>query len=280
MGCMPRKIVEQLKITEMVSAFERCFRADGVFAGEYHEPWECLYVESGNVCVSGDDRVYYMNPGDIIFHKPQEFHKFNINNPEGAELFIFAFSMEGELCDFFKNSVFCLTERQKGVISELIEYLAEKAAGEKQKDPDIKDYIGVFEKSPSCAQMAVVYLQQLFLMIYESGSYAPGLTTTDAVTFGNIVRFMQKNVDKNLSVEDIARNCCLSVTSLKRIFAEFAGMGIHRYFMQMKINKATQLLEEGKNVTETAEILGFTEQSYFSKVYKKKTGVSPSGRKR
>ncbi|MBQ7573125.1 MAG: AraC family transcriptional regulator, partial [Clostridia bacterium] len=45
-------------------------------------------------------------------------------------------------------------------------------------------------------------------------------------------------------------------------------------------NSATELLNDGKSVTETAEILGFSSQAHLSKVYKKMMGKSPSQIKR
>ncbi|MBQ6907395.1 MAG: helix-turn-helix domain-containing protein [Clostridia bacterium] len=51
---------------------------------------------------------------------------------------------------------------------------------------------------------------------------------------------------------------------------------MHRYFLNPKINTATELLQNGKSVTETAEMLGFSSQEHLSKVYKNITGKNPS----
>ena len=72
----PYKINQLINITEMYSFFERQFGKDYSFPGESHNFWECMYVEDGSVCVSGDERVYSLKSGEIIFHKPMEFHKF------------------------------------------------------------------------------------------------------------------------------------------------------------------------------------------------------------
>lgn len=266
-------IHEYVRINEMFSLFRTHFGGDYSFGGEYHDFWECVYVINGNICASGDERVYHLSSGDIIFHKPMELHKFYVDNPGGASLLIFSFSLDGESCNILKNMVFRLSEQQKSIMSSLLEYLAKNTAS---NDLYSADYIGDFFSSPTYSQNVCVRLCGLFLSLCENGNSAPTLATSDAVMFGNIVTFLQNHLSENLSVEDIAENCCLSRTGLKRIFAKYAGMGVHRYFMQMKINKATSLLKAGFNVTETAEALGFAEQSYFSKVYKKQVGVSPS----
>lgn len=68
----------------------------------------------------------------------------------------------------------------------------------------------------------------------------------------------------------------MSQATLKRIFARYTGIGIHKYFLQLKIKSATELLQSGMNVCQTSEKLGFSSQCYFSTVYKRETGKSPS----
>lgn len=267
-----------IEITDMVSIFKQTYNADSVFPGEYHDFWECVYVVSGSICAAGDERVYYLNSGDIIFHKPMEFHRFNINNSDGAVLFIFSFSMEGELCASFEDRVFSLTERQRGILGLLMDYVSDYGEADGAENFRKTDYMPGFWRCATYPQTVSVYLQRLFLMLCEDGSAAPAATTSDSLIFRSIVLFMQEHIRENFSVDELAACFCLSKSALKRIFGKFTGIGIHKYFIQMKINEASRLLDGGMNVTETAEYLGFSEQAYFSKVYKKSTGASPSHR--
>lgn len=270
------KIPEQLKITNLFSFFQRYYPAGFSFSGEYHDFWECVYVLEGSICASGNERVYSLAPGDIIVHKPMEFHKFHVDCPDGALLLIFSFSMEGNMCESLENRVFSLRDNQKQVLMSLLDYLGKKLS-ENVPSPDGEtDYMLQFYNTPTYPQMISVSLIRFFLLLCEDGNSSHTLTTPDALTFRNITTFLQEHVFENLSVDDIAQHCCLSPTGLKRIFSKYAGISIHKYFMLMKINKATLLLQEGKSVTETAQLLGFSEQSYFSKAYKKQTGISPS----
>ena len=91
----PYPIQEQIHISDMYTLFQLHYDNDYAFFGETHNFWECLYVIKGRVCVSANERIYYLENGEIIFHKPMELHKFTIESPEGADLLIFSYSAEG-----------------------------------------------------------------------------------------------------------------------------------------------------------------------------------------
>ena len=69
-------IIEQIHITSMHSLFKIHYECGFEFPGETHDFWECLYILDGELCVSADERIYNMSQGELIFHKPLEFHKF------------------------------------------------------------------------------------------------------------------------------------------------------------------------------------------------------------
>ena len=77
-------------------------------------------------------------------------------------------------------------------------------------------------------------------------------------------------------MEEIAAAVHLSVSALKRIFKKYAGMGVHKYFLKLKLKTAIELLENGDSVTEIAKKLNFSSQAYFTNVFKRETGESPS----
>jgi transcriptional regulator GlxA family with amidase domain len=100
--------------------------------------------------------------------------------------------------------------------------------------------------------------------------------TKGAENYANAVRIMENNIDKNLSVSDIADMCKMSEIGLKKTFAKYSGMGVMAYFNRMKIAEATDMIKSGMSVRETALTLGFINQNYFSTVFKRIDGKAPS----
>ncbi len=117
---------EKLHIEWFYSMFEAYYDSSYIFTGESHDFWECLFVMSGTVEVSADDRVYILKPNQIIFHKPMELHKFNVESAEGTELFIFSFQMQGDLAGQLENKVYKLSESQRKTMYALIDYVREQ----------------------------------------------------------------------------------------------------------------------------------------------------------
>ena len=86
---------------------------------------------------------------------------------------------------------------------------------------------------------------------------------------------MNSDLSRELSVPEIAKLAGVCQTSLKKAFSRHAGKGVKKYYNELRIEAAKNMLASGKNITETAFSLGFSSSSYFSQFFKKSTGISP-----
>ena len=259
----------------MYSLFRRHYDCQYSFAGETHNFWECLYVIKGEVCVSADERIYYLKDGNIIFHKPMELHKFTVESSDGAELLIMSFAAEGNLTDWLKDKVFLLSEKQKSILSSLLSFIQEHADTMSSED-FISHYLKPFLHNPNYSQLITVYLYQLFLSLDNEGCISNASAAPDAITFRKAVNYLNSNLAGQPTVEETARFCNVSLAGLKRIFKKYAGIGVHQYLLKLKIKAATDLLKSGESVSTAAQRTGFESPGYFSKVYKRETGINPS----
>lgn len=274
-------VTEQIFIEKYFSFFEVHYENGYDFPGETHNFWECLYVLEGTLCVSGDERVYNMAEGEIIFHKPLELHKFYVNNENGATLLIFSYSLDGKLSDYLKNKVFRLSEEQEYIAASMLRYMHRCWANMgTAEDTSLyrQDYLSLFERIPTFSQMITTYIYQLLLSLIDDGSLSRVSTARDAIVYSQAVNYMNSQICSQPSVTDIADFCHISEASLKRVFRKYAGISIHKYFLKLKIKTAAGLMDNGLSVTETADQLGFSSQAYFSTVFKRETGVCPNSR--
>ena len=86
MLCQRYDVKNQIEITAFHSLFEHHFPGDWDFEGESHDFWECVYVIKGDIFASGDGKVYNLSEGEIIFHRPMEFHRLWLDNKDGADV--------------------------------------------------------------------------------------------------------------------------------------------------------------------------------------------------
>lgn len=82
--------------------------------------------------------------------------------------------------------------------------------------------------------------------------------------------------DLNLGIAFIADNLHMSSVQTNKIFKEKTGLAIHEYVHEVRLEKARMLLESGSySVNEIMQLVGFGNQSYFFRLFKKKFGVTP-----
>ena len=88
---------------------------------------------------------------------------------------------------------------------------------------------------------------------------------------------IQENFRKELSVEALANTVDMSISYFRRLFHNVYGYSPMQYITNLRIEHARDLLLSGEvNVTEAAHLSGFDDIYYFSRLFKAKTGVSPS----
>ena len=88
---------------------------------------------------------------------------------------------------------------------------------------------------------------------------------------------MNENIYGNISVECICREFYLGKTAASTKFKQETGKSIIEYYNHLKVTKAIDLMyRTNMNVTEISEALSFSSSQYFSRVFKKHTGVVPS----
>lgn len=78
-----------------------------------------------------------------------------------------------------------------------------------------------------------------------------------------------------VSVPELAALCHMSVTHFRRQFQKAFGESPLKYRSRHLVDSAKELLEEGRSVKEIAYLLGIDDPSYFSRLFRKQTGLSP-----
>lgn len=92
-----------------------------------------------------------------------------------------------------------------------------------------------------------------------------------------ILHYIHGHYQEHLSVTDIANRFNIERRHLAYIFKRYTGMSPLNYLTEYRIRRSKELLrQEDYSITKVAELVGFEDNLYFSRIFKKRTGYSPS----
>lgn len=87
--------------------------------------------------------------------------------------------------------------------------------------------------------------------------------------------YINSNYTNKISVKSIADMIGIERTYFSKIFKEKMCQSVQDYIIDIRLDKAKKFLESGNNVSEASQLCGYSDVSNFSKMFKKKYGVSP-----
>nr|WP_263324426.1 response regulator [Neobacillus sp. Marseille-Q6967] len=107
------------------------------------------------------------------------------------------------------------------------------------------------------------------------GEYKPKQTTADLMN--EALDYIKNHFEKDLGIEQVAEQVGLSVSYFSNLFKQMTGLTFLEYLTNVRVDHACLLLENLDLKTyEIAEKVGYTDQRYFSQVFKKKMKKTPS----
>jgi len=134
----------------------------------------------------------------------------------------------------------------------------------------------VREERPGYHQLIGAYILEI-LARARYRDEKPGQDQRIRELVEKVKEIFQEHIYDSLDVEAVARELGQNYKSFREEFKNYTGLSPYQYFLQMKINKAKELLGDGiYSVKEVSYKLAFQNPYYFSRLFKKKTGVSPS----
>ena len=234
--------------------------------------WQLFYVSRGEMSIERNGKRETVHAGEVVFRPPGEVS--TMYYPEGCELYmsLIDFITSDEEMKTFGNAPIALDGRERQLLSELIR---EAAAFYKETPTE-----------PLWQELISSGLESFLTRLYGrlSGVFSSEGDGSKASTRKSI----SETVDRiNLILEE-RRFSTITVDELAAILGESPNVLMKRYrremhesiiehFLELKLQSAIQLmLSSDMNFTEIAELLSFSSVNYFSKFFKKRTGLTPT----
>ena len=122
---------------------------------------------------------------------------------------------------------------------------------------------------------AKLLLDLLLMRLNEEKTFNMPSQNRNAVIFETAVKYMKKNLQKNITINELSGVCYVSPSKIKEVFKNYTGKGVISYFQIIKLAVAKELLLSNMSIKEVSDKLGFSSQAYFSMWFKKSTGITP-----
>ena len=211
------KTERKILINSVITAIDAVRPKDFYFPGEMHNFWETVCVAEGAAMATADERVYNLKRGDLLFHKPMEFHRVWSAEGTAPRLYIISFESESDGTDYFCDRLFSLNDL-------LLEEFAEICAA-CRKAIELYDNNRMSEYSWQ-SNAAAVQLEAFLLKLRGEKETAYREDSRYAAIYRQIINFLEDSCCRSITAEETARACGLSVSSLKRIFKMFCDKGV------------------------------------------------------
>jgi AraC-like DNA-binding protein len=127
--------------------------------------------------------------------------------------------------------------------------------------------------------LALARLDTPFVLLAPDGADAAGVDINrhGSGTVERALEYMHAHLAENLSLSDVASAVGSAPSHLSRLFSSQGGDTFVHVFCRLRISTAKDLLRGGQyRVKEVCSMVGFNDQAYFSRVFRKYEGVSPA----
>lgn len=259
--------------------FEKNFNTEG----EEHDFWEFVYVDKESIICYADGKKIVLEKGDILFHKPNEFHTLAANGKKPPNVFIVSFVCKSEAMKFFENKKINVAKSHVNFIYNILNE-GRKTFDIAFSDPNLKKM--QFLKSPTLGgeQLIKNYLEIFLINILRSQTETDGKNNVfikekeyAPKQVAGVISLLNEHLYDSLTINDVLNNTYYCRAYIMRVFKKETGLSIMEYFIRLKIEKAKELLRDKQlSVREISDKLSFNEPNYFTKTFKKLIGFTPT----
>ena len=244
----------------------------------HYNDYEVYYLLEGERCYFIGTKIYHLKQGSLVFIRRNVIHKTALSREAHHDRILLeisrsylesVFAITGELTlhDFFQDDciILSLESEEQNFITELLLALGRELG----------------TKNSGFRLLAKSLVAELFIYAkrMENKATSSASSRTDDPRHRQIEQiacYIAENCCSPLSLNSIAEQFYMNKCYLSRIFKEITGFTVNGYLHARRIQKARSLLiQNSMNISEVAEAAGYENLTYFERVFKKHTGMSP-----
>ena len=278
---MPRRTFD---IRALINAYDFPTKPSFVPCFEKYDFSQIIFISSGNGIYTTEQDTYPFKAGMMFYRPANQSSKYEWLSHE-ASLSVISFVCPSPAMQVLERAPFLLGEEEQRSLLDLMKTAArifehvKQDGGQRgmQLRPNTPDVVLHFVLASLERFLSMLYCRLCRIELIVDESQKINQHIDDSSLAVEIQKYLQENLDKPLTTNDICSHFRFSPASLQKKFKRATGQGLIEYFNDQKISHAKDLIRSGaKTFTEIAEALGFSSVNYFSKVFKAKVGITPT----
>ncbi|MDF2803664.1 MAG: transcriptional regulator, AraC family [Anaerocolumna sp.] len=260
-----------------------------------HDFIEISYVASGTGIHILGDKEYEVRKGDLFlinYHIPHEFR--SMESPKAPPLKVYNCVFKPDFIDInlldykeFTDIIHYLSYRSVFSL-DWADMEEVKLLGGENTDLEAtykKMLVEYTKKEDGYIELLRVYLIELFILIFRKLKNTSKSENSNIAHHSKLIEqsivYLKNNYAGSTKLNDIASHAFLSPTYFCRIFKEYTGTTVSEYIQRLRIDEACNLLTNTDNkIILIAQMVGYKDLKHFNEIFKKITGMTPSGYKR
>lgn len=228
--------------------------------------FQLLYIASGKAYFHFKDKEQIVTAGHMVLYRPKEPQKYEYYGEDQTEVYWVHFT--GSNVRNLLRSYGLTDDKKIFYCGSGIEYqnLFRAMIYELQMCKD------------NYKEMLEMYLKQIFIMLQRYFKTSSKVNNTQiAEEIDKAAIYFNERYSEDICIDEYARKHNMSTSWFIRNFKQYTGSTPMQYILNKRIYNAEALLQNSQyNITEVASIVGYDNPLYFSRIFKKSKGLSPS----
>ena len=267
------------------------YRTDFTFEGESHDFWEFVYADKGETILTSGTTEFRLKASELYFHQPNEFHAVRSDGEIAPNLIVISFGLTKDSSAEQKlyalsGRILRIDQAERRLLASIIQE-AKQSFDCRLDDP----YLAAMPLNQTMplgsGQLICLYLEEFLLHLLRQFEHMQSarieqkpasykLKNTEE-TLDLITNYLKQHFHEQVTLEQVCHDNLIGRTQLQKLMKEQFDMGVINYFHQLKIEEAKQQIRSGRlNFTQISAGLGYQSVQYFSRQFKKLTGMTPT----
>ena len=253
------------------------YAKDFAYSGEIHDFWEIVYADKQSILITAGAEEILLPMGHLYVHRPNEFHNIRCDGVKAANSVIVSFDCACPELMNIAGVVIAARPEEKHLLAAII-----KEAGAAFSTPLGLAYTREMRLSGNgpfgCEQLIRLYLEQLLIFLIRGNRRTlPPQKPENNTLLIRICEYLEKHVEEALRFADIKAHFNVSASVIKKTFRDHMDCGVMEYFTRLKVDAAKEMIRSGEmNCTEIADRLSFNTSQYFTTVFRRVSGMTPT----